>query len=44
MSAGIEVKIIVKKQVLKAILLDKATTRHLIARFPMALPILVLYG
>lgn len=41
---GIKVKITVGKQALTATLLDNATTRHLISRFPLTIPMMDLYS
>jgi hypothetical protein len=43
-SLGIQVKITVGEQTLTATFLDNATTRHLISRFPLTIPMMDLYS
>lgn len=43
-SPGIQVKIIVGEHTLTATFLDNATTRHLLSRFPLTIPMMDLYS
>ena len=43
-SPGIQVKITIGEHTLTATFLDNATTRHLIARFPLTIPMMDLYS